>query len=148
MQKSKFHEAFVQNRRVARHAIDATPARWRAPDAPVDLRTEADPCIRNRSEGRRRHAGRAATPHAARRVVEDSLPHIILSKKYWYLALIAHPANLHVAVVRRADGVVAGPRALVRPQRAALVRAPVPVQIEPAWKSTFGRPTNRRDVFP
>ena len=29
MWKSKFHGAFVLNRRVDLHAIDATPARWR-----------------------------------------------------------------------------------------------------------------------
>ena len=29
MRKSKFHGAFVLNRRVDLHAIDATPARWR-----------------------------------------------------------------------------------------------------------------------
>ena len=29
MHKSKFHGAFVLNRRVYLHAIDATPARWR-----------------------------------------------------------------------------------------------------------------------
>ena len=29
MWKSKFYSAFVLNHRVARHAIDAAPARWR-----------------------------------------------------------------------------------------------------------------------
>ena len=39
--KSKFYGAFVLNRRVVLHAIDATPARWRerAPDALVDFHT-------------------------------------------------------------------------------------------------------------
>ena len=81
--------------------------------------------VRDRGQGRRRHAGRAAAAHVARRVVEDSLPRIILSKKYWYLAILADPADLDVAVVRRADGVVAGPRALVGAKRAALVGAPL-----------------------
>ena len=47
--KSKFYGAFVLNRRVVLHAIDATPARWRAasspsnaPDALVDFHTA--PC--------------------------------------------------------------------------------------------------------
>ena len=53
--KSKFYGAFVLNRRVDLHAIDATPARWRgdagsspldrartAPDALVDFHTEGD----------------------------------------------------------------------------------------------------------
>ena len=73
---------------------------------------------------------------------------LVLAEKHRYLAILADPADLDVAVVRRADGVVAGPRALVGAKGAPFVRAPVPVQIEPAWKSTFGRPTNRRDVFP
>ena len=38
--KSNFYGAFVLNRRVVLHAIDATPARWRAPDALVDFHTE------------------------------------------------------------------------------------------------------------
>ena len=37
--ESKFHGAFVLNHRVARHAVDAAPARWRGPDAPVDVHT-------------------------------------------------------------------------------------------------------------
>ena len=38
MWKSKFHGAFVLNRRVVLHAIDATPARWRgdAGSSPLD----------------------------------------------------------------------------------------------------------------
>ena len=37
--KSKFHGAFVLDRRLDLHAIDATPARRRAPDARVDFHT-------------------------------------------------------------------------------------------------------------
>ena len=40
--KSKFYGAFALNRRVDLHAVDATPARWRAPDALVDFHTAAD----------------------------------------------------------------------------------------------------------
>ena len=140
MQKSKFHETVVQNRRVARHAIDATPARWRAPDSLVDLRTEAGSSIRNRSEGRRRHAGRAAAANLPCGVVEDALAYIILTEIHGHLALFAHPSHLHVAVVRGADGVVAGPRALVRAQRATFLGAPVPVQI----KQPRQRPSRRQ----
>ena len=55
MWKSKFYGAFVLNRRVVLHAIDATPARWRgdagswpldrarnAPNTLVDFHTGAD----------------------------------------------------------------------------------------------------------
>ena len=55
MWKSKFYGAFVLNRRVDLHAIDAMPARWRgdagsspldrarmAPDALVDFHTDSD----------------------------------------------------------------------------------------------------------
>ena len=42
MWKSKFCGAFVLNHRVLLHAIDATPARWRAPDALVDFHTGLD----------------------------------------------------------------------------------------------------------
>ncbi len=37
--KSKFYGVFVLNHRVVLHAIDATPARWRTPDALVDFHT-------------------------------------------------------------------------------------------------------------
>ena len=104
--------------------------------------------VRDRGQGRGRHAGRAAAAHAARRVIKYALAVLVFPQEHWHLALFAHPSHLHVAVVRGADGVVAGPRALVGAKGAPFVRAPVPVQIEPAWKSTFGRPTNRRDVFP
>ena len=140
MQKSKFHETVVQNRRVARHAIDATPARWRAPDSLVDLRTEAGSSICNGREGRRRHAGRAAAAHSARRVVKYALAVLVFPQEHWHLALFAHPSHLHVAVVRGADGVVAGPRALVRAQRATFLGAPVPVQI----KQPRQRPSRRQ----
>ena len=43
MWKSKFCGAFVLNHRVLLHAIDATPARWRAPDALVDFHTARNP---------------------------------------------------------------------------------------------------------
>ena len=55
--------------------------------------------VRDRREGRRRHAGRAAAAHAARRVVEDALAVRVLTEKYWYLAILADPADLHVACV-------------------------------------------------
>ena len=35
----KFYGVFVLNHRVVLHAIDATPARWRKPDALVDFHT-------------------------------------------------------------------------------------------------------------
>ena len=59
---------------------------------------EPDARLRDRREGRRRHAGRAAAAHAARRVVEDALAVRVLTEKYWYLA-ISPPADLHVACV-------------------------------------------------
>jgi len=37
--KSKFYGVFVLNHRVVLHAIDATPARWRTPDALVAFHT-------------------------------------------------------------------------------------------------------------
>ena len=37
--KSKFYGVSVLNNRVVLHAIDATPARWRTPDALVDFHT-------------------------------------------------------------------------------------------------------------
>ena len=85
---------------------------------------EPDARVSDRREGWR-HAGRAAAAHAARRVVEDAVAVYVFPKKHRYLAILADPADLDVAVVRRADGVVAGPRALVGPQRAALFRAPL-----------------------
>ena len=47
--KSKFYGAFVLNRRVALHAIDATPARWRgdAGSSPLDRARTAAPSLRN-----------------------------------------------------------------------------------------------------
>ena len=100
---------------------------------------EPDARVRDRREGRR-HAGRAAAAHAARRVVEDALAVLVFPQKDRYLALFAHPSHLHVAVVRGADGVVAGPRALVRAQRATFLGAPVPVQI----KQPRQRPSRRQ----
>ena len=60
---------------------------------------EPDTRVSDRREGWR-HAGRAAAPHAARRVVKNSLPDIILAEKNWYLAVLADPADLHVACVK------------------------------------------------
>ena len=40
--KSKFYGAFVLHRSVDLHAIDAMPARWRAPDTLVDFHTGVD----------------------------------------------------------------------------------------------------------
>ena len=47
--KSKFYGAFVLNRRVVLHAIDATPARWRgdAGSSPLDRARTAAPSPRN-----------------------------------------------------------------------------------------------------
>ena len=47
--KSKFHGAFVLNRRVVLHAIDATPARWRgdASSSPLDRASTAASSPRN-----------------------------------------------------------------------------------------------------
>ena len=47
--KSKFYGAFVLNRRVDLHAIDATPARWRgdAGSSPLDRARTAAPSLRN-----------------------------------------------------------------------------------------------------
>ena len=49
MWKSKFYSAFVLNRRVVLHAIDATPARWRddADSSPLDGTSAATPSLRN-----------------------------------------------------------------------------------------------------
>jgi hypothetical protein len=46
--KSKFYGAFVLNRRVVLHAIDATPARWRgdAGSSPLDRARTAAPSPR------------------------------------------------------------------------------------------------------
>ena len=48
MWKSKFYGAFVLNRRVVLHAIDATPARWRgdAGSSPLDRARTAAPSPR------------------------------------------------------------------------------------------------------
>ena len=59
---------------------------------------EPDARVRDRRQ-RWRHAGRAAAAHAARRVVEDALPDIILAEKHRHLAVLADPADLHVACV-------------------------------------------------
>ena len=67
-----------------------------AVESPAD---EPHTRIRDRRQ-RGRHAGRAAAPHAARRVVKNSLPDIILAEKNWYLAVLADPADLHVACVK------------------------------------------------
>jgi hypothetical protein len=40
--KSKFHGAFALNRRVALHAIDATPARWRGDASFLTARPSQD----------------------------------------------------------------------------------------------------------
>ena len=77
---------------------------------------------------------------AARRVVKYALAVLVFPQEHWHLALFAHPSHLHVAVVRGADGVVAGPRALVRAQRATFLGAPVPVQI----KQPRQRPSRRQ----
>ena len=47
--ESKFYVAFVLNRRVSLHAIDATPARWRgdAGSSPLDRARTAAPSPRN-----------------------------------------------------------------------------------------------------
>jgi hypothetical protein len=47
--KSKFYDAFVLNRRVDLHAIDATPARWRGDvgSSPLDGASAATPSPRN-----------------------------------------------------------------------------------------------------
>ena len=47
--KSKFYGAFVPNRRVVLHAIDATPARWRgdAGSSPLDRARTAASSPRN-----------------------------------------------------------------------------------------------------
>ena len=49
MGKSKFYGAFVLNRRVVLHAIDATPARWRggAGSSPLDRARTAPSSLRN-----------------------------------------------------------------------------------------------------
>ena len=49
VQKSKFYGAFVLNRRVDLHAIDATPARWRgdAGSSPLDRARSAASSPRN-----------------------------------------------------------------------------------------------------
>ena len=47
--KSKFYGAFVLNRRVVLHAIDATPARWRGNvgSSPLDGASAATSCTRH-----------------------------------------------------------------------------------------------------
>ena len=54
----------------------------------------------------------------------------VFPKKHRYLAILAAPADLDVAVVRRADGVVAGPRALVGAQRTPVLGAPLLVDVQ------------------
>ena len=121
------HRDAVEEEERARDRLDFPDCfargRWLvAVEASAD---EPDARVSDRREGRRRHAGRAAAPYVPRRVVEDALAVRVLTEKYWYLAVLADPSHLHVAVVRCADGVVAGPRALVGPQRAPLVGAPL-----------------------
>ena len=100
---------------------------------------EPDTRVSDRREGWR-HAGRAAAAHVPQSVIKNALAVLVFPKKHGHLALIADPADLHVAVVCGADGVVAGPRALVGAQRAALVGAPVPVQIkQPRERSARGQ---------
>ena len=68
--------------------------------------------VRDRCEGRRRHAGRAAAAHSARRVVKYALAVLVFPQEHWHLALFAPPSHLHVACVKstsesgyRVDGV-------------------------------------------
>ena len=98
-----------------------------AVEAPAD---EPDARVRDRGQWRRRHAGRAAAAHVPQSVIKNALAVLVFPKKHGHLAVLADPSHLHVAVVRGADGVVAGPRALVRAQRATFLGAPVPVQIK------------------
>ena len=61
--KSKFYGAFVLNRRVVLHAIDAAPARWprRAPDTLVDFHTGGGASSRSRTT-----SGARRTPNKKR----------------------------------------------------------------------------------
>ena len=55
--------------------------------------------VRDRGQGRCRHAGRAAAAHVPHGVIEDALAVLVFPQKDRYLALVAHPADLHVACV-------------------------------------------------
>ena len=106
-----------------RRSVPATGrmSRARRPAALAAVETpayEPHTRVRDRREGRRRHAGRAAAAHVPQSVIKNALAVLVFPKKHGHLALIADPADLHVAVVCGADGVVAGPRALVGAQRA------------------------------
>ena len=70
MWKSKFYGAFVLNRRVDLHAIDATPARWRgdAVPSPLDGASAATSSPRNDLVKNRRRTRRTGWfPHRFRR---------------------------------------------------------------------------------
>ena len=72
---------------------------------------EPDTRVSDRREGWR-HAGRAAAAHVPQSVIKNALAVLVFPKKHGHLALIADPADLHVACVKstsklgcRVDGV-------------------------------------------
>ena len=60
---------------------------------------EPDARLRDRREGRRRHAGRAAAAHVPQSVIKNALAVLVFPKKHGHLAVLADPADLHVACV-------------------------------------------------
>ena len=56
--------------------------------------------VRDRREGRRRHAGRAAAAHVPQSVIKNALAVLVFPKKHGHLAVLADPSHLHVACVK------------------------------------------------
>ena len=61
---------------------------------------EPDARLRDRREGRRRHAGRAAAAHVPQSVIKNALAVLVFPKKHGHLAVLADPSHLHVACVK------------------------------------------------